>query len=133
MVRYNSCKSPLALLPQQSDLFESTRSACNMNNASFSYRHNHWGSHQWSMRRCGDAETSPLRWYALSVFLECTYLTPGGRDINKNQKARAPEELRREDALPTNADMQVFERASRLGWLCIRFSSPCLVMHRMSA
>jgi hypothetical protein len=59
------------------------------------------------MRRCGDAETSPLPWYALSVYLDCTYLTAGGRDINKKQEARAPEKLRREDDLPTDADKQV--------------------------
>jgi hypothetical protein len=59
------------------------------------------------MRRCDDAEISLLPWYALSVYLDCTYLTPGGRGINKKQEARAPEKLRGEDDLHTDADMQV--------------------------
>jgi SP family sugar:H+ symporter-like MFS transporter len=38
--------------------------------------------------------------------LDNTFLTPGARGINKKQEARAPEQLMREDAPVTEADMQ---------------------------
>jgi SP family sugar:H+ symporter-like MFS transporter len=38
--------------------------------------------------------------------LDSTYLKPGARGINKKQEARVPEEMRREDVPPTEADME---------------------------